>query len=121
MPRVDRESDLLRLRHMQDATREALAFAEGRTRDDLDNDRQLVLSLVKLVEIIGEAANHVSRATQQASPDIPWPDIISMRNRLIHGYFTIDLDRVWYTVCEDLPPLASQVDRAIRRLEPSSE
>ncbi|MCY4496704.1 MAG: hypothetical protein OXC14_05400 [Rhodospirillaceae bacterium] len=53
-----REDDAIRLRHMLDAAREAVSFTQGRTRGDLDNDRQLVLALIKEIEIVGEAARH---------------------------------------------------------------
>ena len=96
---------------MLDAAREALQFVRGRTRLDLDKDRMLALSLVKLVEIIGEAAGKVSTASQEEHGEIPWHAIVAMRNRLIHAYFDIDLDRVWDTVTDDLPPLVNQLER----------
>lgn len=97
--------DDARLRHMLDAAREAVAFATGHQRADLDNDRMLTLSLVKLIEILGEAANQVTDPTRAALPAIPWPQIVRMRNRLIHVYFSIDLNIVWDVVSHDLPPL----------------
>ena len=110
-----RRDDRLRLQHMLDAGREAVRFARGKTRGDLDRDRVLVLALVKLIEIVGEAASRVTAERQQAHPDIPWRDIVAMRNRLIHGYFDIDLDRVWDTVTDDLPPLLDQLEAALAR------
>ena len=97
--------DAIRMRHMLDAAREAVAFARGRKRSDLDNDRMLVLSLVKDIEIIGEAAWQISPSTQEQQPDIPWDDIIGMRHRLVHAYFDINLDILWRTVQDDLPAL----------------
>ena len=66
------------------AARDAVDFARGRTRDNLNSDRQLVLSLVKSIEIIGEAAARISQETRENHPDIPWPKIIAMRNHLVH-------------------------------------
>ena len=106
-------SDDVRLRHMRDAAREAIGFAEGKSRDALDSDRQLVLALAKCIEIIGEAATHVSEETMQRCPSIPWPQIKGVRNRLIHGYFDIDLDRVWDTVQDDLPSLIASLEAAL--------
>ena len=103
-----------RIRHMLDAAREAQAFIAGRARADLDNDRLLALALVKLVEIIGEAASRVSPEGRAQYPSVPWPSIVRMRNRLIHGYFDIDLDRVWETVTTDLPPLVAALEEAAR-------
>lgn len=94
MPRRD---DLIRVRHMIDASRDALSFVSGRTRRDLDDDKMLRLSIVRCVEIIGEAASKLSPECQSEFPAIPWKSIINMRNRLIHAYFDINLDTVWST------------------------
>ncbi|MBI2083963.1 MAG: DUF86 domain-containing protein [Deltaproteobacteria bacterium] len=102
--------DRTRLRHMLDAAKEAIAFTKNESRNSLDANRMLVLSLVRLIEILGEAANQVSREFQAKNSGIPWPQIIAMRNRLIHAYFDIDLERLWDTVKEDLPPLVKQLE-----------
>ena len=69
---------------------------------------------------MGEAASRVTAERQQASPAIPWRDIVAMRNRLIHGYFDVDLDRVWDTVTDDLPPLLARLEAALARLDSSA-
>ena len=97
--------DAIRLRHMLDAAQEAIAFARGRTRSDLNDSRMLVLSLVKAIEIIGEAAFRISPATRAELQDIPWDAIIGMRHRLVHAYFDINLDILWRTVTDELPEL----------------
>jgi len=107
---IDNET---RLRHMLDAAREAISFAKNRTRNDLDTDRMLTLSLVKCIEIIGEAAANITRERQAELPQLPWPQIIGMRNRLIHGYFDIKLDVVWKTLTDDLPPLIAELENII--------
>jgi len=104
------KDDLVRLQHMRDAAREAIAFAKGKPRAALDSNRMLALSLVKDLEIIGEAASQVTEPTQATYPQLPWRNIIAMRNRLIHGYFDIDLDRVWDTLTTDLPPLVEALE-----------
>ena len=92
------------------AARDAVDFARGRTRDNLNSDRQLVLSLVKSIEIIGEAAARISQETRENHPDIPWPKIIAMRNHLVHAYFEINLNRVWEVVQNDIPDLISLIE-----------
>jgi len=87
--------DLTRLRHMRDAPIEAIRFVENRTRADLERDRMLALALVKDIEIIGEAAGRISADCQARSPQVPWSQMIGMRNRLTHAYFAIDLDIAW--------------------------
>ena len=88
-------------------------MAEGRSRADLDTDRMLNLALTRLLEVIGEAAGRVSREEQQRYPTIPWPQIVSLRNRLIHGYDSVDLDILWQIVIRDLPPLVSELERIL--------
>ena len=102
--------DEVRLRHMADAAREATSFVTGRTRGDLGADRQLVMALVKEIEIVGEAAARVSEAARECLPDIPWDELIGMRNRLVHAYFDVNLDIVWQTVQEDLPKLIALLE-----------
>ena len=97
--------DAIRVRHMLDACREAIGFTKGKSRSDLDKDRMLVLSLVKEVEIIGEAAAKITPETKSRHPEIPWQDMALMRNRLIHVYFDVDLEVVWETIQKDLPDL----------------
>lgn len=116
-----RKDDVIRLRHMLDAAQEACSFAVGRVREDLDIDRQLTLSLVKDIEIVGEAASRISADCRSAYPEIPWQDIVAMRNRLIHGYFDIDLDIVWRTVIEELPSLIAVLDHILAQSSASEE
>jgi uncharacterized protein with HEPN domain len=96
---------------MLDAAREAESFSQNKTRNSLDTDRKLALALVKCIEIMGEAAAQISNQSREALPQIPWADIIGMRNRLIHAYFDINLDILWKTVVEDLPPLVAELEK----------
>jgi len=106
---------------MSDAAREAAGFVAGRSRIDLDTDRQLTLALVKEIEIIGEAASRLSDGTRSMTPAIPWADVVGMRNRLVHVYFDIDLDRLWDTVQQDLPLLTGELERLLREFDPQSQ
>jgi uncharacterized protein with HEPN domain len=105
--------DKVRLRHMLDAVLEIQQYVQASTRENLDNDRMLVHSLVRLFEIIGEAASQVSDELKEYTNDIPWFVMTGMRNRLIHAYFSINLDVVWKTSTEDIPPLIEQLERLI--------
>lgn len=96
---------------MLDAAREAVNFAATHERVDLDRNHLLALGLVKVIAIIGEAAARVSEDARQTLPDVPWSQIVGMRNRLVHGYFDVDLDRVWDTIVDDLPSLISSLEQ----------
>lgn len=106
--------DKIRLQHMLDAGEQALQFVHDRSRDDLDTDQMLVFALVKAIEIMGEAANQITQATRDRYPNIPWPEIIGMRNRLIHAYFDIDHDILWQTTQQDLLPLIDALREATK-------
>ena len=107
--------DLIRIRHMLDAINEALDFTKGKNREDLAKDRMLTLAIIKELEIIGEAASKLTPELKSMQSNIPWLDIVGMRNRLTHGYFDIDLDRVWDTVLEDLEPLCASLEKMVDR------
>ncbi len=106
-------TDVQRLRHMRDAAREALDLLGSATDDDIAKNRMLQLALVKLTEIIGEAAGGISADTRSRVPDIDWPRVVATRNRLIHGYYDIDAAIVGRTVREDFPPLIEAVERLL--------
>ena len=105
-----KETDIFRLQHILDAAREARLFSKGRRREDLDQDRGLMLILVKEVEIIGEAASKVSEEARVQLPGIEWRAIIGMRNRLIHIYYDINPDVLWNTITYDLPRLIEELE-----------
>jgi uncharacterized protein with HEPN domain len=109
--------DDIRLRHMLDSAEEAIEFAAGKSRKDFDDNRQLLLAIIKSIEIIGEAASKISEARKVKNDNIPWKDIIGMRNRLSHGYFDVNLDIVWQTVKTDLPELI----KALKEIIPPEE
>lgn len=108
-----RNDDIVRLRHMLDAAKEAKSFVQNETRNSLETDRKLMLALVKSIEIIGEAANNLTKKCHEDFPQIPWPKIIGMRNRLIHVYYDVNLDILWQTITEDLPPLISELEKIV--------
>ncbi len=88
-------------------------MAQGCSRAGLDSDRKLELSLTRLVEIVGEAASRVSVDGRAAVPQIPWKEIVGMRNRLTHGYDAVDLDILWNVIQDDLPPLIDQLQTIV--------
>jgi uncharacterized protein with HEPN domain len=98
---------------MLEAADAAIGFMAGRTRADLDSDLMLAFAVVRAIGIVGEAAHHVSDEARALLPALPWPAIVGMRNRLVHAYFQIDLETVWKTVDQELPPLRAAVKDAI--------
>lgn len=107
------QHDLIRIRHMLAAAKDAMEFAADKTRADLAKDRLHMLAIIKSIEIIGEAASKVTDTFKIENTNIPWNDIINMRNRLIHAYFDVNLDIVWQTVKTDLPDLIKALEEII--------
>lgn len=110
----DRAADLVRVRHMLDAAKEAIQFFAGKSETDLALDRMLTLSLIKEIEIIGEAANKISEAFKEKNPKVPWDVLIGIRHRMIHAYFDVDLQILWNTVTRDLPPLCETLEKILK-------
>jgi len=96
---------------MIDWGREALAIVAGIDQSDLERDRIRYLALLRTLEVIGEAARQVSAESRTALPHLPWRNIVSMRNRLIHAYFNVNLNIVWSTATDDLPTLLAELER----------
>ncbi len=102
---------------MLDHAAEAVQLVRGHTREDLDTDRLLALAAARLLEIVGEAAGRVSRDFRERHDAIPWADIVGLRNRLIHGYDSVDHDILWDILTADLPPLVAHLRDALVELE----
>lgn len=108
------KNDNVRICHILDAARQAVEFVQERSREELDNDKMFNLSVIRLLEIIGEAARGISPQFRHEHQDLPWKNMIGMRDRLIHGYFDVNLDVVWETVIDDLPPLIAKLENVVK-------
>ena len=109
--------DKIRVQHMIDAAEETMSFAGDTSEQDFIKNRMLILSVIKEIEIIGEAASRISEDTKLEYPDIPWQDIVGMRNRLIHGYFDVNVKLIWNTVKNNLPILDNSLKEIIQRIK----
>lgn len=105
--------DEISMRQMLDHAREAVQLAADRTRSNLDTDRVFNLAMTRLLEIVGEAAARVSQPCRDQHPQIAWPEIVGLRNRLIHGYDQVDCDILWLIVQNDLPKLIGELETII--------
>jgi len=105
--------DVILLTDMLDYARRAVFALEGQSREVLDTDVVLVGALERFVEVIGEAASRLSETTLEMAPEIPWHEIIAMRNRLVHGYFAVDLDILWTVAHDDLPELIATLEELV--------
>jgi uncharacterized protein with HEPN domain len=108
--------DDVRLRHMHDAARQAVAFCDGMAQAQFAADARTWRATLQCVQVIGEAANHVSETAKAALPQMPWREMTRMRHRLVHHYFDVNLAILWAVVQDDLPPLIEALDRHLRNI-----
>jgi uncharacterized protein with HEPN domain len=113
MPRRD---DSTALRQMLEFAELVINHCAGKSSEDLSDDEVLQAAVMRWIELIGEAANRVSRDTQRKHPSIPWSDIIGTRNRILHGYDEVNLQILWDTINDDIPALVSTLRKIVERL-----
>lgn len=116
MPRKgedDTLNDRTRCIHMLDAAAQAVEFAAGRARGDLETDHMLRRALKDCVQEIGEAAARITDEGRDRVPDIPWTKIVGMRHILVHAYYNVENDTIWKVVVNDLPELILHLRAAL--------
>ena len=104
--------DSVFIAQMIEAAEAALEFSDGHTAKSFAGDRLVGYAVVRAIQLIGQAARGVSGELQTAHPEIPWREMVGMRNVVVHDYADVDLALVWKTVREDLPGLVERL-RAI--------
>ncbi len=119
-PAVYLADDRIRLTHMLESAKKASRFCAGAVREDLDRNDMLQLAVLKALETIGEASTKVSETTRNRLTKVDWWSVRRMRNRLIHGYDTIDTSIVWDTVRLAVPPLIDELECALKAWPSSS-
>ena len=117
---MSRRDPLVAVQQMRDNARRVLTATQGRPRSDLDDDEMLEAALIRWMEVLGEAARRVPDEFRERYPHVPWRQTTDLRNVLIHGYDTIDLDELWLIIQEHLPPLVPQLQAIIDENLPPS-
>ena len=107
---MSRDADLTRVQHMAEAAREIQTYVAGRSLATVRSDQPLKHLIIRNLEIMGEAASRVSAEFREEYPDVPWRDMVDLRNRLIHVYFDLDVEIIWATAREDIPVLLPQLE-----------
>lgn len=110
--------------HLQDivtAARKALDFVRGMAYGDFLADDKTVYAVVRALEIVGEATKRIPMEIRQRHPQVPWRSMAGIRDKLIHDYVSVNLEVVWNTVTEDLPPLLPMIERILDEMPRQQE
>ena len=109
-----RPEDKIRLRHILDEANAAIKFTEGFSLENFTGDSKTLHAVIRAIEVIGEAAAKISKEYKDLHSDIPWTDIVGMRNHLVHVYFDIDAETIWKTVKIDIPLLIQMIEPLLK-------
>lgn len=105
-----------RLEHMLTAIGNVQEFLEGKTYEDFRKDKLLFYGVVKNIEIVGEAANNLTKELRAQHPEVNWKDVVGMSNVLVHDYYHIDARTAWQTAQDNLPELRIQIENILKTL-----
>ena len=105
------------LQDMLEASAKALQFVRDVDLEAFSKNEEKVFAVIRALEIIGEAAKNIPKSIRGRYQEIPWEDIVGMRNKVIHGYFGVDIEVIWKTVQEDLPLLQATLTRIFEDLK----
>lgn len=105
--------DRIRLEHIVEAVNKVFKYTENKTYDSLRSDDMLFYAVVKNIEIVGEAAYHLTKTFRNTHPETDWKGIVSLRHVLVHDYYQVNIQTVWDIIQQELPPLLEQVTRYI--------
>lgn len=110
-----KKNDPFFLHHILDAIQQIREYTREATAEGFLRDRLLQDGVLRQLEIIGEASRNLSSECRETNPDVPWSDMIGMRNRLIHAYFNVSLEIVWEVVENEMTPLEHQIRQILQR------
>jgi uncharacterized protein with HEPN domain len=110
--------DIIYIYHIRDSIKKIIDYSEGINEPDFKNRTIIQDAVIRQIEIIGEASSKLSAEFKKKFNNIPWKNIIGMRNKLIHDYFGVNINSVWKTIKLDIPFLKIEIDKIIEQSDP---
>jgi len=108
------KKDRAYLQHILDAISDVKKFTKDVTKEEFCENKEKQYAVLRALEIIGEATKNISKQSKAKYPGVPWRDVAGMRDKLIHGYFGVNLELVWETVKNELPRLKKQISKILK-------
>ncbi len=108
-----RQKNIIYIKHIRDAIKSILEYTKDVNKKSFNSKELIQDAIIRRIEIIGEAVKNVSNEFREKYSDIPWKKIVGMRDKLIHGYFNVDVERVWNVIINDIPVLKKQIEDII--------
>jgi uncharacterized protein with HEPN domain len=105
------------LQDILDAIDSIELFLTNYEADEFINDKRTVFAVLWCLHVLGEAAKHVPKQARDQYPEIPWEDMTKMRDKVVHGYFGIDLEIMWDTATRDLPQVKPLIEKALEEID----
>ena len=105
------------LNDILDSIADIKEFVMEMSYENFIEDKKTIKAVIRSLEVIGEAANKIPVDVRESYPEIPWQEIIDMRNKLIHEYFGIDIDIIWQTIEDDINPLEETANKILHDLD----
>ena len=110
------KSDKPYLLHIYDSISDIERFVKGVSKQQFFENKEKHYAVIRALEIIGEATKNISPDLRATYPKIPWKTIAGMRDKLIHEYFGVKLERLWEVIRKDLPPLKVQISKILEEI-----
>ena len=109
------KNDIIFIEHMKESIKNIEIFSKGVSEEKFRKERFIQSAIIREIEIIGEAAKNMSHNLKEKYPKIEWKEISGMRDKLIHHYFGVNIERVWMVVKNDLPTLKKNIKEIMKR------
>ena len=114
---MPKDDSRFRLGHILEAIDKISTYIHDVTFDEFSRDSMIFDAVARNLEIVGEAARNIPEEVRDQHNEIPWREMLGMRNILAHGYMTLDMPTIWQTITEDLPDMRPHLEAILAAVE----
>ena len=113
----DKTKDIVRIKHILEAIKDIENYTENIDKTSFITNKMMIDACIRQMGIIGEASNHLSEEIIESAAEIPWREIIGLRNVVVHEYFGVDIIIIWDIIDSELVPLKNTLQKILTELE----